>query len=119
MDFPVSEDFVQTANPLQLAEEAKGESSEWPAAFYKLEDGSWVYRIEDVEDYVEDDEEGNPIDKSRPRDGVLLDAELVSTALSNHVPNVLPTQSKLQMIANLLSVDEEELVEAIQSALST
>ena len=69
MDFPVSDEFVASANAGQLHDEARGGSPEWPASFVRLEDG-WVYRVDE-------------------REGVTVDAAAVAAALKAHVP-VMP-----------------------------
>jgi hypothetical protein len=42
-DFPVTAEFVQTANARQLHDEACGAESDWPASFVQTDSG-WVYR---------------------------------------------------------------------------
>lgn len=65
-DFPVSETFVETANAVQLHDEARGANTEWPASFVQI-DGGWAYRVDD-------------------RPDVTVDVEHVAAALANHVP---------------------------------
>ena len=86
MDFPVTAEFVGSANAGQLHDEAKGDSPEWPASFVVLDDGSMVYRVDDSDEYVEDDADGNPVERTRPRDDVTIDADAVRSALAGHVP---------------------------------
>lgn len=90
MDFPVSAEFVATANACQLHTAARGESPEWPASFVELEDGSWVYRVDDTDEYVEDDEAGNPVERSRPRGDVVIDVAAVQAAIDAHDPADAP-----------------------------
>lgn len=85
MEFPVTAEFVDTANAGQLHDEARGDSPEWPASFASV-DGGWVYRVDDTDEYVEDDGDGNPIECTRPRAGVTIDVAHVQAALDNHVP---------------------------------
>lgn len=61
MDFPVTPEFVASANPRQLHDEAGG----IPAFFVEI-DGEWFYRVQ---------EHGPPVDPT-----------LVEFALDNHVP---------------------------------
>lgn len=63
-DFPVTEDFVRTANAVQLHDEARGNATEWPASFTYV-DGGWVYRVERAD----------------------VNADAVRAALRNHIPN--------------------------------
>lgn len=44
-DFPVSEEFVRSANAAQLHDEARGTLRNWPASFTH-DGGRWVYRVE-------------------------------------------------------------------------
>jgi hypothetical protein len=44
-DFPVTVDFVQSANARQLHDEARGATESWPASFVQTDSG-WVYRVE-------------------------------------------------------------------------
>lgn len=45
MDFPVTTQFAQTANPVQLHAEARGAKQNWPASFVQA-DGGWRYRVD-------------------------------------------------------------------------
>lgn len=108
MDFPVSAEFAATANPEQLHADARGDSPEWPAAFVVREDGSWAYRINDVDQYVVTGEDGEPVACTRPRADVVIDADVVQAAIDNHVPvwpDPEPTIAELQaQIAELTAL---------------
>ena len=111
MDFPVTAEFVDTANPSQLHDEARGDSPEWPASFIETDTG-WVYRVYDTDEYVEDDEDGNPVDCTRPREGVVIDAQHVQAALDGHVPvwpEPEPTIAELQALIVALQAQLAEL----------
>ena len=85
MDFPVTAEFVATANAAQLHDECRGKSADWPASFVQI-DGAWVYRVDDADD---DD-----------RDVVVVD-DLVKAALASHVPVALLTvEEKVAALPN-------------------
>lgn len=91
MDFPVLEAFVTSADPSTLAEAARDGSPEWPAAFVQLPDSSWVYRIVDVDEWFDKDEETNElVPQSRARADVFINEVVVQQALDNHIPGVVP-----------------------------
>lgn len=98
MDFPVTAEFVATANAAQLHAEARGVSPAWPASFVQTvpdDDSSWVYRIDDTDEYVEDDPEtGEPVECTRQRADVAVDVEAVQAALDGHVPAVPQTTAE-------------------------
>lgn len=96
MDFPVTAEFAATANAGQLHAECRGASVEWPASFVDT-GNDWVYRIVDVDHYLDD--EGEP--QERPVDGVVVDVQAVEAALAAHVPEWVPSATPEEKIAEL------------------